>query len=93
MPALPQTPTPTTFSAAPQTPAPLPDRSKVNMAAVEDSSHPDHHFSLGQFISLALLGLSAYNQQNKPGSGPAIFLDPKVLSPYLQGVLSLFPNL
>lgn len=51
------------------------------------------HFNLGQFISLALLGLSAYEQQDAPNSGgPSIFLNPQVITPYLNGVVTIFQS-
>lgn len=48
-----------------------------------------HHFSLGQLFGLALLGLEAYSQQNQPGGGPSIFLNPSVTASYMQGVAAV----
>lgn len=62
----------------------------INFAALADSAHAQHHFSLGQLFGYALLGLAAYQQQDAPNSGgPSIFLQPTVLGQYLSGVLSI----
>lgn len=61
----------------------------VNMQAAQDPTHPDHHFSLGQALALALLGLAAYQQASGPG-GPGVFLNPTITAPFLQGVLNIF---
>jgi hypothetical protein len=51
-----------------------------------------HHFlNLGQIMGLALLGLAAYHQQDVAPDGPATLLNPNVATPYIQGILSLFP--
>lgn len=48
-----------------------------------------HHFNLGQLFGFALLGLQAYAEQNQPGSGPSIFLQPGVVASYMQGVAAV----
>jgi hypothetical protein len=65
----------------------------INIDAVADPTHPDHKFHVGRYIAFALFALAAYNQQNQPGAGPGIFLNPATLNPYLQGIFSLFPAL
>lgn len=59
----------------------------LNVAALKDQTHPEHHFSLGQFFGLVLLGLTAYQQARV--QGPAAFLDPAILAPFLQGAVTI----
>jgi hypothetical protein len=50
-----------------------------------------HFFNLGQFMGLGMLALLAYHQQDVAPDGAAVLLNPAVASPYLQGIMSLFP--
>ena len=72
--------------------APVTINPASGVTTVNPAPKSSTHFSLGQFLGLALLGLSAYAEQNQPGSGPSVFLNPTVVEPYIQGVLSIFQS-
>lgn len=63
----------------------------VDLAAVQNPAHPAHHFHLGQFMALVLMGLQAYQVSQSPvGAGAGAFLNPATIAPYLAGVVSIF---
>jgi len=45
------------------------------------------HFDLGKLLGFVLLGLQAYSEQDQPGAGPKIFLNPAVTSQLIGGVI------